>query len=179
MLIRIPVWTGERPLPGKLYAFADDNKSRISLKVNGKAVMYAQENGYALVDRTWEKGDKVELLITMPVRKVIADPRVADNRKKIAVSKGPLVYCAEAVDNKGSVLNIVFPSDSKPEETTDGFPGVLPSISFDIFNMVKDEKSGTMTKAAGKVRCIPYYSWANRGSGEMVTWFLTDAGTMD
>ncbi len=66
------------------------------------------ENGYVEIHRNWKKGDELELLLPMPVRKVISNEAVIENKDKIAYQRGPLVYCAEGIDNEnGKVLNLI------------------------------------------------------------------------
>lgn len=152
--LRVPGWVSGSPLPSQLYAYADKTTPGYSLKVNGKTLKPAVENGYASITRTWKPGDRVEWVLDMPVREVIANEKVEDDRGRVAIERGPLVYCAEGADNKGQALNLTV----KPGQvfTAEVNPGLLGGI--------------TVLKA-DNTTLIPYYAWSHRGPGEMAVWF--------
>ena len=101
MMIRIPGWVQSRVVPSDLYAYNDDIFSTYEITVNGQHVDGVLENGYMVINRKWKKGDIVRIHFDMPVRTVVASPRVADDRGRIAVERGQPVYCAECADNEG------------------------------------------------------------------------------
>ena len=68
--------------------------------------------GYAVLTRRWKAGDTVQLSLPMPVRRVVSDERVAANRRRVALERGPIVYAVESIDNGGDVFNIVLPDDA-------------------------------------------------------------------
>ena len=110
MMIRIPEWVNKQPVPSDLYRFSDDVLGSYQVKVNGQEVKGELENGYLMIERAWKKGDVVTLHMDMPVRTVKANPAVKDDRGRIAVERGPLVYCAEGVDNADfSIFNFLMP----------------------------------------------------------------------
>jgi hypothetical protein len=126
------------------------------------------------VTRTWKKGDTIELNLPMPVRRVLASNEVAADQGRVAIERGPIVYAAEWVDNPGKkVRNLVLP-DSVPltaEYRADLLKGVevVKGRAVAYF----EEEQGTMkqvTKKQQEFTAIPYYAWANRGSGEMTVW---------
>jgi uncharacterized protein len=125
-------------------------------------VRAAVEKGYAVLARTWAPGDVVTLDLPMPVRRVIADERVAETRGKVALERGPIVYAAEGVDNNGSVLDLRIPEGAPFEaERRSDMLGDVTVLT------------GLVTDEAGRARrftAIPYYAWAHRGAGEMVVW---------
>ena len=100
--LRIPTWAREQFVPGKLYHYVDRLKPQWTLKVNGQAVNASLTKGFATIDRTWKFGDTVELDIPMPIRYSAAIEQVEANRDRIAITRGPLVYCAEQADNLAS-----------------------------------------------------------------------------
>ena len=106
--VRIPGWARERIMGGSLYRFERPHPETPSLRLNGKTVNVEMDKGYAVIDREWDAGDIVELALPMPVRKVLCDPRVIDNRGKAALQRGPLVYCVEERDADRS-LDSHFP----------------------------------------------------------------------
>jgi uncharacterized protein len=169
---RIPGWARGEPAPGGLYRYADAAEERWVLRVNGKPAAAQVANGYAALRRRWREGDVVSLDLPLGVRRVLADDRVADDRGKVALERGPLVYCAEGIDNQGTALDIVVPDGGRfsPEPRPDLLGGVTVL-------------RGTAANAAGApkhVTLIPYYAWSNRGPGEMAVWLkraVTTGGT--
>jgi DUF1680 family protein len=105
----------------------------------------------------------------MPVRRVVADERVADDRGKIALERGPPVYCAEGIDNDNSVLNVVVSDAARFE--LDERRDLLGGITL---------LHGTVSGATGTPKAltaVPYYAWSNRGAGEMAVWLARAATT--
>lgn len=169
--IRIPGWA-QQAMPSQLYWFANTSAaSQIPIKVNGQPIEYVMENGYALIKRTWKKGDQVNLSLPMEIRKVKADTNLTDNIGKLALQRGPIVYCAEWADNNGKVANLLLPESSsltatfKPDllQGVTVLQGELPAVIIENGNSIFTRKQ--------PFTAIPYYSWANRGQGEMTVWF--------
>ena len=104
--VRIPGWAQGAPVPSDLYHFADRNDEAVTLTAGGAAVALELERGYATLRRTWQPGDVVELHLPMPVRRVAAQDQVAANQGRVALQRGPLVYCLEGVDNGGGNCTI-------------------------------------------------------------------------
>ena len=98
LMIRIPGWAQNEALPGGLYKFADQDTEPVIMKVNGEVSELKLKDGYAAISRRWRSGDRVEVEFPMPVRKVIADERVKEDKDKIAFQRGPVIYCAEWPD---------------------------------------------------------------------------------
>jgi DUF1680 family protein len=91
-----------------------------------------------------------------------ADARVADDRGKIALERGPLVFCVEGIDNDGSVLDMVVPDEARFE--TGSRPDLLGGIT------VLRATGSTAAGGSKLVTAVPYYAWSNRGAGEMAVW---------
>ena len=154
MKIRIPGWVNEQK---------DDT---VEIKVNGEAVKAKANKGYVTVDRTWKKGDVVEINMPMEIRKTEANPNVTTNTGKIALERGPIVYAMEKAGNaqmnsdisnfKVSNLVISRDADLKAEYNKDLLNGVV-----EITGTVQYSDGGTMKDV--KVQAIPYYAWNNRG----------------
>ncbi len=169
--VRIPGWARNQPVPGDLYRYMNHSNAQVSLKVNGEKVSADVEKGFARIDRTWRKGDTIELNLPMPVRRVLSHDKVAENVGKAAIERGPIVYCAEWPDNNGHVLNCILADDTKltSEYRKDLLKGLTVirgkalAVSFG-----KDEKS--LLKTEQDFMAIPYYAWAHRGTGEMAVW---------
>ncbi|MGD0814652.1 MAG: glycoside hydrolase family 127 protein [Verrucomicrobiota bacterium] len=152
--LRIPGWARNEAAPGGLYMFADELKAGPALRVNGKAARIMLEDGYAVLDRRWQRGDVIELDLPMPVRRVLANNRVEADRGRVALQRGPIVYCLEWPDNPGACLrDAVLPDEEKLAAQFE--PALL---------------NGVETIKAGPLKAIPYYAWANRGRGEMEVW---------
>lgn len=170
VLVRIPGWAQGIAIPSDLYAFASNQSTKISIKINGTPVDYIIENGYAVLNRTWKKGDVIEVSLPMDVQRVKANGKVKDDIGRIALQRGPLMYCAEWPDNNGKTSNIiltpgtVFTSEYKPSLLN----GVYV-LKADATALISTEDKVTTVKQP--FIAIPYYAWANRGKGEMMMWF--------
>ena len=122
--LRIPGWAQNEAIPGGLYKFEDQNNDPVKLLINGKPAEISITDGYIVITRRWKTGDKIELDLPMPVRKVIADERIADDRDKMAIQRGPMIYCAEWPDNNsGNILNVMIMKDA--DFTTEYVPSLL------------------------------------------------------
>ena len=173
LMVRIPGWAQNKAIPSDLYQFQNISAAKPVIKVNGETIDYNIQNGYAAISRTWKKGDVVAVDLPMEVRRVVANEKIKDDRGKIALQRGPLMYCAEWTDNNGKTSNIIIPANTNftteyKAELLNGVtvlkaevPAVLISNNENI-NTVKQQFTA-----------IPYFSWANRGKGEMMVWFPT------
>ena len=111
--VRIPDWARNAAVPTDLYRFADRNDESVVLKVNGKLVPIRLEKGYVALNRRWNEGDVIELYLPMPIRRVIANPAVEADRGRIALQRGPIVFCAEWPDTPdGHVRNLMLPRNA-------------------------------------------------------------------
>ena len=172
MLIRIPGWAQNEAIPSDLYAFKNNSDKKTIITINGKAADYKIENGYAVLNRTWKKNDMIEVHLTMEVRKVVANANVKNDIGKVALQRGPIIYCAEWVDNNGKTSNIIIPPDSV--FSTEFEPGLLGGVTVVKSNapVIEIGADGlTLSTAIRPFTAIPYYAWANRGKGEMTVWF--------
>ena len=161
--VRIPGWAQDRPVPSALYRYAGAPQGAFTLRVNGKPADAKLAKGYAVIARTWTAGDVIALDLPMPVRRVLADDRVADDRGKVALERGPLVYCAEAIDNGGSALDIAVPDAAR--FAVERRPDLLGGVS--VLRAAVSARDGRPRQ----LTAIPYYAWSNRGPGEMAVWF--------
>jgi DUF1680 family protein len=110
LLIRIPGWAENQAVPSDLYSFATPSTQKTEIKINGQAVDYTIEKGYAILKRRWKKGDVLEVNLPMEVKKVVANEKVKDDIGRVAIQRGPLMYCAEWPDNDGKVSNFLLPA---------------------------------------------------------------------
>jgi len=169
--VRIPGWARDEVVPSDLYRFVDKVNDSVVLKVNGKDVPIKLDRGYVSLNRDWKKGDVIELILPMPVRRIAANPSVGADTGRIALQRGPIVYCAEWPDNpNGFVRNLVLPDSSKlaAEFKPDLLKGVTV-IKSKALALASDEQ-GKIVKNEQDFTAIPYYSWANRGRGQMMVW---------
>lgn len=170
--LRIPGWARNEAIPGSLYKFTDQNNESFKLTVNGETLTPQVENGYAVINRKWSKGDKVLLDLPMSVREVFADGRIKDDNGKMAVQRGPVIYCAEWPDNNdGKVLNLVI--DKESAFSTEFDPELLGGTQIIKTSGCQTKKTleGRIeTSEKEKVTLIPYALWNNRGPGQMMVW---------
>jgi hypothetical protein len=169
--IRVPGWARNEVVPSDLYRFADPNHEPIVMRVNGQQVAPAQTSGYSELRREWRRGDIVELVLPMPVRRVVASDRVEADRGRVALQRGPIVFAAEWPDNANSkVRNIVLPHDA--QLTSEFRPDLLNGVQVikgHAFGLAYDAQ-GKVVKTGQELVAIPYATWANRGRGPMIVW---------
>lgn len=179
LLVRIPGWAQNQAIPSDLYRFQNNTTAKPVIKVNGMPVEYTIENGYASINRTWKKKDVVEVDLPMEVRRVVANENIKDDIGKIALQRGPLMYCAEWVDNNGKTSNIIIPANATftSEFKADLLNGVTVLKSEVPAVVINNNENIATVKQS--FTAIPYYSWANRGKGEMMVWFPTQVKDID
>jgi len=167
--IRIPGWASNQAIPSDLYSYTSSNNYTTAIMVNGQAVDYTTDNGYAIINRTWKKSDVVDVKLPMEVRRVKALDQLKDNAGKIALQRGPIVYCAEWADNNGLTSNLILPSTASFSVSFDAtlLNGVMLLKSEAKAVVVSGNEVKTVTQP---FTAIPYYAWANRGKGEMTVW---------
>lgn len=155
LAIRVPGWCTEFP----------------SLAVNGgpgRAV--APADGFVRLEREWHRGDRVQLGLPLRARRVYPDPRVASNAGRVAIQRGPFVYCFEGVDHGGHARNLVLPEDAGLELASDPELG-LPRVEANGLRVV--EMDGKRVTEPVRLSALPYFAWQNRGPGEMVVWIAS------
>jgi uncharacterized protein len=177
--IRIPGWAGGEAIPGNLYTFSEALSTPVVIRVNGREVKYKEEEGYAVIKKNWKRGDRIELSLPMEVRTVIADERVKDDIGKVAIQRGPLMFCAEWPDNgEGKVLSYIL--DKEAGFTTEFVPTLLHGtqvIKASGSRARRDLQGNVSTGEKEELTLIPYHLWNNRGAGEMMVWLPVTAGS--
>lgn len=169
--LRIPGWVKNQPVPSDLYYYNDNKRLGYTVKVNGVAANGTlTPDGYYTIDRKWKKGDKVEVHFDMEPRTVVANNKVEADRGRIAVERGPIVYCAEFPDNDFEVLSAFMNQNPKFTEkySSDKLYGIV-ELSTDAQVLSYDDK-GRLTSKDVKLNMIPYYAWNHRGRGQMAVW---------
>jgi uncharacterized protein len=170
--IRIPGWAQNRPVPSDLYRYMDQNNEPYTIKINGRPVQVSMERGYAVLKRIWMKGDVIDVNFPMPVRKVVANEKLLEDVGRVALERGPILFCAEWPDNKdGAVVNLVL-SDNAPVKThyrKDLLNGVQV-IQTSAVPVRRTLQKTLVTDPPQEYVAIPYYAWAHRGPGQMNVW---------
>jgi DUF1680 family protein len=188
LYLRIPGWERNEPMPGGLYRDVLAAPGEPALAVNGEQVPLRLSNGFARVTRVWKAGDRVVLRLPMEVRRVVADARVEADRGRVALERGPIVYCAEWADyadgtggppagtgREGRVWNLVLPDSARL--SGEFRPSLLGGVEVVVGKALATEIAGGLLRALPvPFTAIPYYAWAHRGAGEMTVWL---ARTLD
>ncbi len=172
LMIRIPGWARDQAIPSDLYNYEQPLVQKIAIKVNGKLIAYQLKNGYAVIGRKWKKNNKVELSLPMNVQRVAANASLTDDNGKVALQRGPIMYCAEWKDNDGRANNLIVPKNTVFSTAYE--PQLLNGIMLlkaDVKAVNIDTAAQTVTSSTKTLTAIPYYAWANRGKGEMTVWF--------
>lgn len=172
--MRIPTWAGSSEfVPGGLYRYTDSRKDGApEIRVNGEPVDYRMDRGFAVVDRKWTSGDEVELILPFEAAYVTCDSRVEDDRGAVAVVRGPLVYCAEEVDNGCRVQNLAVNRHEAPGAVSKFRGGIMDGIPF---ISVPGRRVATSGVEDTDIVMVPYYAWCNRGDDETMMVWMHDA----
>jgi len=178
--LRIPGWSRGRPIATDLYRFQNSVPENIKLLVNGSTHQINVKKGYVKVERTWKSGDEILLDLPMTVHRVLAHDSVKADRNRVALQRGPLVYCVEwpEVDD-GHVHNLMLPDHA--EFTVSFSPNLLDgvqTIESEVVAYYKDSKDSEIKSIRKPFTAIPYYGWAHRGSGEMAVWLARDTSAV-
>jgi DUF1680 family protein len=171
LLLRVPGWARNEPLPGNLYRFEDRCEEAPLLKLNGVELKAELRQGYLEVTREWKPGDRVELWLPMPVRRVRANDKVEADRGRVALQRGPIVYCVEDADNGAGIsrrLSLSGTASLSVEQRPDMLGGISVIRGIARLQGGSDEKS---------FLAIPYFAWANRGKNEMCVWLHEAPGS--
>jgi hypothetical protein len=176
LAIRIPGWSVSEIVAGDLYT-TKTNNTEPGIMINGVPATsenYKIKDGYAVIERTWKKGDRIDITFPMEPRIVSARKELKQDSNRIAIQQGPLVYCIEGADNDGKAWNVVVPGNTKFEtidyqvqdENVKALTAEVPVVTVAEDGLsLKTEKK--------KIIAIPYYTWANRGKNEMQVWLPT------
>lgn len=146
------------------------------VSVNGAPIDLAplSRNGYALLQRLWTTGDVVELDLPMAVERVWSHPAVRADTGRMAIQRGPVVYCLEEVDNGANLGALSIPRDAPLETGSDLFG--LPTVEGPALRSGEAPWGEALYTSqpppadACRVRAVPYHAWGNRGPGEMQVW---------
>jgi DUF1680 family protein len=176
--VRIPGWARNEAVPSDLYEFLTPVQDKPTLKVNGKAVSPSLDKGYARIERLWQKGDTIQLDLPMPIRRVVARDEVKADRGRVALQRGPIVFCLEGPDNDGKVRNMVITDEAKLE--SEYRPELLNGVVVltGKAQLAKRTRDGKVVSAGVRpFTAIPYYAWAHRGAAPMAVWAARELST--
>lgn len=171
VMLRLPGWATGEAVPGDLYHFVKPSTSSISMKINGKDFVYTIHNGYAVITREWKKGDVITLTLPMEVKEVTSKETIHANEGRIALQRGPLVYCVEGADNNGQAWNFIVPENTIYTSKFDSalLNGIV-TIQANVPALSISENGQSINTQTKTITAIPYYSWCNRGSNPMQVW---------
>jgi DUF1680 family protein len=172
--LRVPTWArSDRFVPGELYRYVGRERNNWRVEVNGQDQQVNLDKGFAVIDRYWQPGDEVRLVLPMDVRFNKADERIEANGDRIAITRGPLVYCAEETDNGGPVQRLLLKEIPEAGQITSSKieEGILQNVIAVKFPI---HRSGSAADDVMSVQLIPYYAWNNRDIGSMIIWFPTN-----
>jgi len=161
MRLRVPGWCARLP----------------AVRVNGETLPEAQpELGYLAIRREWKAGDAIEVDLPMDIERLESHPKVAGNVGRVALRRGPVIYCLEAADNGGRALDLVLPRESKLE--AEHRPDLLGGVTVLRGRGLRVKTrgwEGNLYRTAGpaepvEILAVPYHAWDNRAPGEMAVW---------
>ncbi|MCX6868654.1 MAG: glycoside hydrolase family 127 protein [Verrucomicrobia bacterium] len=169
--VRIPGWAQNTPVPSDLYKYMNESSEKATLQLNGEPLALAINKGYVTIDRTWKQGDTLALNFPMPIRRVTANPKVEADRNRVAIERGPIVFCAEWPDNNGKTHGLILPDQTQlSSEFRKEMLGGIEVIKGKALAAKPGEKNQPLVTAEHELLMIPYYAWAHRGKGEMDVW---------
>lgn len=180
LLVRIPGWAKNEVVPSDLYTFDDNEKPSYTITVNGSpADGKLLSNGYFAISRKWKKGDVVRIHFDMQPRTVVANANVNEDLGRVAVERGPLVYCAEFADNDFDIFKFVMPKSPKFETTPR--PKLLNGITTISAKgqAIETQADGSICVREAKITLVPYYAWNHRGVGKMAVWLNQGVERLD
>ena len=167
--LRIPGRLQGKPVPSDLYSYIGNVSAPYTVRVNGEEINGNLDKGYVTITRKWKKGDTVELNFDMTPRMVAANGNVKADIGRVAVERGPLVYCAEWPDNDFDIQQaVVNPATVFEAENTDMLSGVT-ALKGKAQLLTRDD-TGNLALKDVDLSLIPYYAWAHRGQGQMSVW---------
>lgn len=156
LMLRVPSWARE-----------------FGLRVNGAPVEARPDRGYLRLSREWRAGDRVDLVLPMPPERIWAHPSVGADGGRVALRRGPLVYCLESPDNGGPVQHLRLPRGAElAVDRRDLFDGIVALTAQGLRLNASGPLYTTSPPAtsAAVLTAIPYYLWANRGPASMSVW---------
>ena len=150
-----------------------------NLQINGKNtdIRDLLKDGYVHINRVWKKGDVINLNLDMPIEIMEANPLVRSNAGKVAIQRGPVVYCLEEIDNGANLNDLELANGARPKAVYDEeLLGGAVVIFSEGFRRSNEGWEGELYRAYESkltpvvIKAVPYYMWGNRNPGEMLVW---------
>jgi len=151
-----------------------------TIKINGNKINTKEvKNGYIEMENQWKEGDKINLELPMEIEIIESHPKVKDNVGKVAIKRGPIVYCMEQVDNPWGDPRYMEIADynlkAEPSEILEGIviikgKGKIVDSRIWENNLYLPKEEVERNKKEVEFITIPYYAWANREKGPMTVW---------
>ncbi len=176
--LRIPGWARGEPVSGDLYTAVTKHAKQPVIKVNGIETVVSVNNGYVALARKWKKGDRVDIQFPMEVLEIQSHPEVKANRNRIALQRGPLVYCVEGADNGNQAFHFIVPENTVYDARyNSSLLGGAVTIQFTVpaLQVQSGKQVETVTQT---ITAIPYFLWCNRGQNAMQVWLPRQFDTL-
>lgn len=159
--LRIPTWASSTHFaPGELYPYKEKQQQGIVIEVNGEEIAYKMQKGFAVIEKEWKAQDIIDMHLPMPVRFVESKPEVTENKNKISITRGPLVYCAEEIDNN-------LPTQQLSLKGADESQATVSPIEEGILK-------GIHQIQLPEIKLLPYYAWCNRGDNRTMSVWISN-----
>ncbi len=166
--LRIPSWCQSRANADDLYQPKDrPGEGAFIVKVNNQSITPDITSGYAKIHRTWKRGDTIDIQMEMTARRVLANPSVAADKDRVALTCGPIVYCLESIDNGGRVANLSLPDNSQLR--SEFHPDLLGGVNV-IRAAALQSFAGQTVPRPFELTAIPYYANSNRAPASRRVW---------
>ncbi|MHC4790043.1 MAG: glycoside hydrolase family 127 protein [Planctomycetota bacterium] len=168
--VRIPGWAKAKPVPSDLYRYMNPDPAPYSVTVTTEGPAAIQKKGYVIYRRRWKSGDEIKLDFPMQIRRVLAHPEVQEDVGKVALERGPIVYCLEGLDNGGELEHLMLPDDAPLK--ADYRPHLLNGVCVihGRASALRRNQAASVHETQQEFLAIPYYAWAHRGPGKMAVW---------
>ena len=166
--MRIPTWTSSQFVPGELYHYFNKPKKKWHVSINGKKLRAEPQEGFISIRKKWKQGDRVTLHLPMPLNFTYTIDKVEANRERVALTRGPLVYCAESEDNDFPVRQGLIDVLPTKYTITSAKEGLMSGIKF-VTIPAKAAIDEDIIKNV-EMTLLPYYAWNNRGDSAMIVW---------
>ena len=169
----------DQPVDFTLYLRIPDWCREASISINGSSQeSKSVSSAYTALKRTWQNGDTIRLSLSMPIEQIEAHPNITNNQGKVALRRGPMLYCLEEIDHDDHVHGMILPEDPGLEaETAPDLLGGITVIRGKALAPDRESWNDELYRPSGHtgfrvtdLTAIPYYAWNNRGKGNMTTW---------
>ena len=175
VFVRMPAWVMRNTSTNGLYDFINEAPPKLlPITVNEQKVSNTLENGYLVIDREWKKGDILQIDFPADIGLIRARKELKQDSNRIAIQRGPIVYCIEGADNNGKAWNVIIPSTTEFKVIDHKvLDEPVKALTAEVPVVTVGEDGLSLRTEKRKIIAIPYYTWANRGRNEMQVWLPT------